>query len=56
MLRPVPKSTTTHGPPKRSCAATEFTSRSAPTSRGLSIRIAIPVFSPGPTTGILWPR
>ena len=32
----------------RSYAATALTSRSAPTSYGLSIRIGIPVFTPGP--------
>ena len=52
----VPKSTITHGPPTRSYAATELTSRSAPTSRGLSIRIGIPVRSPGPITGMACPR
>ena len=33
----VPKSTTTAGPPKREKAASAFTTRSAPTSRGLSV-------------------
>ena len=46
----VPKSTTTVGPPKRSYAATALTTRSAPTSRGLSVRIDMPVRTPGSTS------
>ena len=45
----VPKSTTIAGPPNRANAARAFTTRSAPTSRGLSVRIGTPVFVPGPT-------
>ena len=37
-------------------AATALTSRSAPSSRGLSSRIGMPVLTPGPTTSISWPR
>ncbi len=48
----MPKSTTTHVSLTRSYAATELTSRSAPTSCGLSIRIGIPVRIVGPTTSI----
>ena len=46
---PVPKSTTIAGPPNRVKAARAFTTRSAPTSRGLSVRTGTPVFVPGPT-------
>ena len=46
----VPKSATTQAPPHFSKAATAFASRSVPSSCGRSIRIAIPVFIPGPTT------
>ena len=45
----VPKSTTIAGPPNRVNAARVFTTLSAPTSRGLSVRIGTPVFVPGPT-------
>ena len=44
----VPKSTTMHGPPTRAMAATALTMRSAPTSRGLSIRIGMPRAHAGP--------
>ena len=46
----VPKSTTTAPSGQRAWAATALTMRSAPTSRGLSYRMGIPVFTPGPTT------
>ena len=46
----VPKSTATTGAPINSMAATEFTIRSAPTSRGFSYRTGMPVRVPGPTT------
>ena len=46
----VPKSTTIAGPPKRVNAARALTTRSAPTSRGLSVATGTPVFVPGPTT------
>src|SRR3990170_6276039 len=46
----VPKSITMTGPPYRWYAARAFTMRSAPTSRGLSVRIGIPVRVPGSTT------
>ena len=39
---------TAQGPPKRSYAATALTSRSAPSSCGLSSWIGMPVFTPGP--------
>src|SRR5262245_13012484 len=45
----VPKSTATHAPSARAWAATAFTSRSAPSSWGLSTRIGIPVLRLGPT-------
>ena len=45
----VPKSTTTHGPPYFSKAATPLTSLSAPSSAGLSTRMGIPVLMPGST-------
>ena len=45
----VPKSTTTQAPCRFAYAATALTRRSAPSSCGLSIRIGIPVFRPGPT-------
>src|SRR5215210_5503488 len=45
----VPKSTTMHGAPYRSFAATALTIRSGPTSRGSSYRIGMPVLTPGPT-------
>ena len=38
-----------NGPLYTALAATALTMRSAPTSRGLSYLIAIPVFVPGPT-------
>src|SRR6478736_5885603 len=47
---------TTTGPPKRSRAATEFAMRSAPTSRGFSVRIGIPVLTPGSMTTGLKPK
>ena len=47
---PVPKSTTIAGPPNIVNAASVFTTRSAPTSRGLSVSTDTPVFMPGPTT------
>ena len=43
----VPKSTAMQGPPERASAATALTMRSGPTSRGLSIRIGMPVRTPG---------
>src|SRR3954452_8591350 len=46
----VPKSTTTHAPPTRSYAATALTRRSGPVSCGFSVRIGMPVFTPGPIT------
>jgi hypothetical protein len=46
----VPKSTTIDGPPKRVYAASVFTTRSAPTSFGLSMASWTPVFTPGSTT------
>ena len=46
----VPKSTTIAPSGQRSCAATALTIRSAPTSRGFSVRTGTPVFVPGPTT------
>ena len=49
-LVPVPKSTTIAGPPNIVNAASVFTTRSAPTSRGLSVSTDTPVFMPGPTT------
>ena len=45
----VPKSTTIAGPPVSVNAASAFTTRSAPTSRGLSVSTGTPVFTPGPT-------
>src|SRR5690242_9595896 len=45
----VPKSTTMTAPFACSYAATALTIRSAPTSRGFSYRIAMPVRMPGPT-------
>ena len=52
----VPKSTAMLGPPSCSNAATALTILSAPSSRGLSIRIGMPVLSPGPTDSVRWPR
>ncbi len=46
----VPKSTTIAGPPYRATAASAFTTRSVPTSLGLSVCTAIPVRTPGSTT------
>ena len=46
----VPKSTTTHGVPWCSAAATAFAMRSGPTSRGSSYLIGTPVFTPGPSS------
>ena len=46
----VPKSTTMHGPPKSSTAASALTTRSVPTSLGLSVRTGTPVRTPGSTT------
>src|SRR5665213_2297239 len=43
----VPMSTTMAGPPRRSKAATQLTTRSAPTSLGLSVRMGRPVLTPG---------
>ena len=43
----VPKSTTMAGPPNAVNAASVFTTRSAPTSRGLSVTTDTPVFMPG---------
>src|SRR3989338_7013733 len=45
----VPKSTIIKGPPYLSYPATALTILSAPTSFGLSYKIGIPVFMPGPT-------
>src|SRR3954454_17352529 len=45
----VPKSTTTQAPPTLSYAATAFIRRSAPTSRGLSVRTGMPSLIPGAT-------
>ena len=50
MLVDVPKSTTTQAVPNSRCAARVFTTRSAPTSRGLSTSSGTPVRTPGPTT------
>ena len=50
MLVDVPKSTTTQAVPHNWCAARVFTTRSAPTSRGLSTSSGTPVRTPGPTT------
>ena len=44
----VPMSTTMHGAPNRSTAPTTLATRSVPTSRGLSISIGSPDFTPGP--------
>ena len=46
----VPRSTTMTAPRTRSNAASAFTIRSAPTSRGVSTRRGIPVRVPAPTT------
>ena len=45
----MPKSTATQAPSTFAWAATALTSRSAPSSCGLSTRIGIPVFRLGPT-------
>ena len=50
MFVDVPKSTTTHAVPHSWCAARVLTTRSAPTSRGLSTSSGTPVRTPGPTT------
>ena len=50
MFVDVPKSTTTQAVPHSWCAARVFTTRSAPTSRGLSTSNGTPVRTPGPTT------
>ena len=51
----VPMSTTMDGPPNFACAATALAMRSAPTSRGFSVRMEIPVRTPGSTTtGSKW--
>ena len=50
MLVEVPKSTTTQAVSHSWCAARVFTTRSAPTSRGLSTSSGTPVRTPGPTT------
>ena len=42
-----PRSTTMHGPPSRSTAATALATLSVPTSRGLSMRTGSPVLTPG---------
>src|SRR5438105_4049902 len=52
----VPKSTTMQPALSSSYAATALTMRSAPTSRGFSIRIGIPVLIPGPTTSAAPPQ
>src|SRR5271155_3754631 len=52
----VPKSTTMDGPPYSANAATPFTIRSAPTSRGLSTSTAIPVLTPGSTKSARRPK
>ncbi len=52
----VPKSTTIAPCGQRSCAATELTIRSAPTSRGFSLSTGTPVLIPGPTTSGSSPR
>ncbi len=46
----VPKSTTMAGPPYRWCTDRALAIRSAPTSRGLSARMAMPVRTPGSST------
>ena len=51
----VPKSTAMHGPPLRASAATALTMRSGPTSRGLSIRIGMPLRTPGPISSVSTP-
>ena len=52
----VPKSRMMHGPPYLSNAATALTTRSAPTSRGLSQRMGIPVMGPGSTNSGARPK
>jgi hypothetical protein len=46
----VPKSMTMAGPPNTSMAAMALAMRSAPTSRGLSVRTGMPVRTPGSMT------
>ena len=46
----MPKSMTMAGPPRMSMAATALAMRSAPTSRGFSVRIGMPVFTPASIT------
>ena len=55
-LMAVPKSTTTSGPGRSASAATQFATRSDPTSWGLSTISGNPVRTPGPTIRASWPR
>src|SRR5581483_969962 len=50
------KSITIAGEPCKVFAASALATRSEPTSRGLSVRILIPVFTPGPTTSGVQPK
>ncbi len=52
MLVEVPKSTTTQAVPNWRCAASVFTTRSAPTSFGLSTSRGTPVRTRGSTTTV----